>query len=139
MFARNSLLMRLAFYGRVARGHEVCVRRPELRRACFDRALELLLVLDQLAISILDLDEHVVEPINQLADLVVPGRFDAQLVAVLSRDGAGGRGQPQERLGNNPLQPGRQQERQAEGAHEWQSQKSKVLTARARISRSDST
>ena len=89
MLARNSLLARLASIA-LSRAvtRSVFVARSSAVRAS-TVLLELLLVLQQLAIAVLDLDEHVVEAVDQLADLVVPGRFDAHVVAVLPRDRAG--------------------------------------------------
>ena len=84
-------------------------------------------MLDQLTISILNLDEHLVEPVDQFPDFVVTGVLDAHIVAMLARDGARGRGEAQERLRDDSLQPGRQHERQAERAEEGKPQDSQVL------------
>ena len=140
MLARNSLLARLASMA-LSRAitRSVLVARSSAVR-CFDGALELFLVLDQLGIPILDLDEHLVEPVNQLADLVVTGPLDAHIVAMLARDCARGRGQPQERLGNDSLQPGRQRERQPKAQRSGRPRIRRCWPPRARISsRSDST
>ena len=71
MLARNSLLARLASIALSRARRQLGVGRAQLRGARLDGLLELLLVLQQLRVALLDLAEHLVEAVDQLADLVV--------------------------------------------------------------------
>ena len=71
MLARNSLFARLASIAAIARVDQLLVAGLQLGGARVDRALEVVLLQQQLLIALLDVGQHRVELIDQLADLVV--------------------------------------------------------------------
>ena len=90
------------------------MRGAQLRGARLDGLLELLLMPQQLPVALLNLAEHLVEAVDQLADLVVAELLDAQVVAVVAGDGARDVGEPQQRRRDDPLQPPADEERDAD-------------------------
>ena len=70
MLARNSLLARLASIALSRAATRSAFDGPQLGGARLDGLLELLLVLEQRQVALLNLVQHLVEAVDQLADLV---------------------------------------------------------------------
>ena len=76
MLARNSLLARLASIALSRAAISSALSRAQLGRPGFDRPLELAPgCASSVAVALLDLLEHLVEAVDQLADLVAAGRL----------------------------------------------------------------
>ena len=71
------------FHGLVTRGGQVGVDRAQFGGPLFDGALETFLMAQQIDVAPVDLGEHAVESVNQLADFVCAGAFDAHVVAAV--------------------------------------------------------
>ena len=75
MLARNSLFARLPSIALIAHPNQLQVAGLQLAGALLDRVFQVVLLLEQLVVALLDLDQHRVELVDQLADLVrVAGR-----------------------------------------------------------------
>ena len=114
MLARNSLLARLASIAlsraaQSAFSPSSAVRASTVASSCSWFA-------QQRQVALLDLVEHLVEAVDQLADLVAAGRLRADVVAALARDDPRDLGQPQQRHRDDALQPVGDRQRQPERA-----------------------
>ena len=114
---REELALRPArFHRPVAGVHQFQVAGLEFGRARIDRALEIVLLREQLKVALLDVGEHGVELIDQLADLVLVAVLRADVVAAAVAHQARHRDQSRDRVEDQPRGRPRQTERNPERA-----------------------
>ena len=100
----EKLALRAApFLGPVSRRDELGVDRHELGGPRVDLFLQVRLMALQLCVAFLNLPEHLVEPVDQRADLVLAAAFDPDRVGLFARHRSRGRGEPKNRSGNESL------------------------------------
>ena len=104
MLARNSLFARLPSSARSLAVDKLGVDRHELRRSRVDLLLQVRLMVLQLCVALVNLSEHLVETVDQRADLVLAVPFDPDGVRLFVRDRSRRRGEPQDRARNESLQ-----------------------------------
>jgi hypothetical protein len=109
-----------AFLGAIPRRHKLGVDRDELRRSCLDLRFEMRLVVLQLDVTLVNLSEHVVEPVDQRADFIATGPFDANGIGLFVGDRSRRRSQAQNWARNKSLQHPRDEKRDdgRSGEHE---------------------
>ena len=78
----------------------------QLGRAVLDAVFQLVVRRLEIGVALLDLREHFVEPVDELADFVLALLAGAHGIILPLGDLAGGLGQPQDGMGDEPLQPG---------------------------------
>ena len=118
MFARNSLFARLASIARSRAVDQFLVARLELGGALVHGALEVVLLQQELLIALLDVGQHRVELIDQLADFVVVARGGADVVAAAVAHEPRHLDEPRDRAEDQPRGRARQAERNPEGAEQ---------------------
>jgi hypothetical protein len=99
----------------VASRDQLLVRRPQLRRPGVDGLFEVLLLQQELLIAPLNLAEHLVEVVDEVADLVVGGPVGADVVVLAVANLAGHGDEPLDRAAGDPRGCARQPERDPGG------------------------
>ena len=113
---REKLALRAAGLHRAVAGrHQFLVARLELGGARVHRAFEVVLLQQQLLIALLDVGQHRVELIDQLADFVVVARGGADVVAAAVAHETRHLDEPRDRVEDQPRGRARQAERNPEG------------------------
>jgi hypothetical protein len=124
---REKLALRAAGLHRAVAGvHQFMVARLELGGARVHRALEAVLLQEELLIALLDVGQHRVELIDQLADFVVVARVGAEVVAAavahqtrhVDEPRDGGEDQPRSRARQTVRNPGGPEQRDRDDGRE---------------------
>ena len=102
----------------VAGDDQFLVAGLQLRGARVDGLFEVVLLQQQLLIALLDVRQHRVELVDQLADLVVVARRGADVVAAAVADQTRHRDQPRDRVEDQARRRARQAERNPEAAEQ---------------------
>ena len=113
MLARNSLLASLACSAASLARSSACSARVRSRISflssmspLFDARFKAIVSQPEFGIALLNLAEHLVEAIEQQPDFIVKFLGDAQRVISTGGNFRGGRGELQNRFGNDALQAG---------------------------------